>query len=170
MGMAAYLPPHGRGLAGRNRSVCGLGIAGTAHGHHHDGLPSVLLVAGGGIYLGRRLFSLSPSSASGTAGAPSTLPPVGTGYLATGPDFVDFIQWNDSNSNLSRSAQAVTTRGQAHAQLSSAGWNTQPNHVQLGFGIAIQQCSSEPEPANRAGKSDRRKRTGAATRGAEDRQ
>jgi len=42
----------------------------------------------------------------------STHLPVGTGYLALGPDFVDFIEWNDDDGKLIGFVQAVTTAGQ----------------------------------------------------------
>ncbi len=42
----------------------------------------------------------------------TTAPPVGSGYVATGSDFVDFIQWNDNDGKLTGTAQSVTTSGQ----------------------------------------------------------
>jgi MFS family permease len=43
----------------------------------------------------------------------SVEPPVGAGYLATGADFVDFIEWSDEDGKLVGSVQAVVTSGQA---------------------------------------------------------
>src|SRR5579884_3983124 len=65
----------------------------------------VLVVSAGGTYLG------GFGSTSSTGGIATWLPPVGTGFLATGPSFVDFIQWNDNNGNLSGTAQTVIVQG-----------------------------------------------------------
>jgi hypothetical protein len=70
-----------------------------------------LLVAAGSTYLAES--ESSKTTQLGTAGTSSANSPVGTGYLAGGTDFVDFIQWNDSDGRLSGSAQAVTTTGEA---------------------------------------------------------
>ena len=76
---------------------------------------AALLVAAGGIYLGasRKTSSTGLANAGNgsTKNTPSTLPPVGTGYLATGSNSVDFIQWNDNAGSLSGSAQEVTAQG-----------------------------------------------------------
>lgn len=53
----------------------------------------------------------SGSSFATPAASPSTVAPVGTGYLATGPDFVAFVQWMDNDGSLSGSLQETTTIG-----------------------------------------------------------
>ena len=83
------------------------------------GVLAVVVVAASGVYLGGfRTASSSHSVTTTTSSATvskisttSTLPPVGTGYLATGASFVDFIQWNNSSGNLSGSEQTVNTTG-----------------------------------------------------------
>lgn len=87
------------------------------------GIFGIVVLAAGSFYLGgsRTSSSLHPvtptsttmsTSASGIR-TTSTVSPVGTGYLAAGTSFVDFIQWNDSNGTLSGSAQIITTKGQS---------------------------------------------------------
>jgi len=82
----------------------------------------VLLVAAGGTYFGTKTFRPSNShnagqgntgiaGAAGGSGTSSTLPPIGNGYISTGADYVDFIQWNNNDGTLSGSAQAVVVQG-----------------------------------------------------------
>lgn len=72
-----------------------------------------LLIAGGTTLFATR--ATSPENPGSASGSPTSTqaPAVGTGYLATGTDFVIFIQWNDTNGSLRGSAQAVTATGQA---------------------------------------------------------
>ena len=54
------------------------------------------------------------STSQGSSQPPATTaPPVGSGYLATGSNFMEFIQWNDNGGNLVGSLQAVSTSGQS---------------------------------------------------------
>lgn len=74
----------------------------------------ILLVAGVGAYLGHTRTSSSRSHAKSSragAGSASTRRRVARRYLATGDNFVDFIQWRDRGGILSGSAEASTTQG-----------------------------------------------------------
>ncbi len=80
----------------------------------------IVILAVSGVYLGESRTSSSlhlvttttSSTTVSNVKTTSTFPPVGTGYLATGASFVDFIQWSDGNDTLSGSAQVITTTGQ----------------------------------------------------------
>jgi len=48
------------------------------------------------------------------------LPPLGSGYLATGTGYVMFIQWDDTNGQLSGSVQAVQSSGQPPDETTSS--------------------------------------------------
>ncbi len=87
-----------RGLSRAGRPILVLAIAAA-------GLLGT--ACGGGASAGNS----NPQTAGGSAG--TTVPPVGSGYLASASNFVDFVQWNDDNGNLTGSAQSVDASGQA---------------------------------------------------------
>lgn len=63
----------------------------------------------------RTPHSVSSSIASSTDAVPTTVigvSPVGSGFLASGDGFVDFIQWTNDHGQLSGSAQAIGVSGQ----------------------------------------------------------
>lgn len=78
----------------------------------------VLLVAGGGVLVGRAAFHLSAvhGRGLGRSSSPRTKasgrPAVGSGYLETDPSDAAFIQWNDTNGKLDGTLQLVSVSGQ----------------------------------------------------------
>ena len=70
------------------------------------------VTAAGGVVLSRNGWSLSPAGSAATGGRP-TAQVVGPGHLATGPDFIDYIQWHDLGGRLTGSAHVVTLTGHA---------------------------------------------------------
>ena len=74
-----------------------------------------LVVIAAGLLAACGTGTRATSSTSQVSSQPSatTAPPVGSGYIATGSNFVEFIQWNDNEGNLAGSVQAVSTSGQS---------------------------------------------------------
>lgn len=70
----------------------------------------------------------SPQATHRVSPPTTTMPPVGTGYLASGSDFVDFIQWSDNGGDLSGTAQTVTTQGSAPDITTNSGTLTVSGH------------------------------------------
>ena len=111
-------PSNGDGQHKRRRTI----LFGTLAG---------ILLVGGGIYFAELLSAnhldvavvAHQTTATSTVLIPTTTtpPPIGTGYLAIGTTFVDFIQWNNSNGSLNGSEQTVNTTGQTPNMSTTSG-------------------------------------------------
>lgn len=58
------------------------------------------------------LAGCSTAGPSASAGSGLTIPPVGSGYLASGSSYVIFIQWIDTNGNVNGTAQNISVADQ----------------------------------------------------------
>ena len=77
-------------------------------------LTAFLLSRGGGTRGTAAVGSTTTlSTGLGSSVSTPTVPPVGSGYLATGSSYVDFLQWNNQGGRLSGSAQVVEVSGRA---------------------------------------------------------
>jgi len=72
-----------------------------------------LVVAGAGATVEARMRWNPLSAGPGTRATAATMPFAGPGYIATGANFVDYVQWHDVRGQLTGVAQVVRTVGHA---------------------------------------------------------
>lgn len=117
-----------------------------------------IVIVGGGIYFTEQapsnqtnVSAVSHQTVTSAAFVPTTTTAskspspslIGTGYLAAGSTFVDFIQWNNSSGSLSGSEQNVTATG-SPPNLSTENGTSRVSGVLRGSTISISLDGGAP--------------------------